>query len=1247
MVIFVAGILPSSDLRADSTAALAAGQLRVQGSRLSIATEDRDRTINIGERAQVRTCYGNASVTCGITVASDPLIAGLFVKAELRGPELPEALVLDTVPGGSFFLPSFQLEGDYTLENIRLVDAFDRVIGSSEPSLVTLHVRQILLSSATVTTLSLADLKARGITLTQQNFRAFNFAVGFAFDGHTVNIEFPFLYQGNGNVDPLDKPAVDLSSLSDLTAAQIHAIERWQPPNIVPFRLDLPPVDPLHRVDEVEESIDIPLFGAIVIPGNVSFLNQFFDARLIVSNGAPIGSGAILQNVTGSMRLPHSDSGAELLRLASTTPPVGVGQKIPVVGSNNVRDLAPGVQGMASWTIEGLVSGTHTLRMDIAADLVRPGREPLPLVGVAQAAVEVVDARFNLTFSHPSVVREGEAYTLYVTVANLSRAAQNAISVNLKKADGTNNLTGTAPAPGESLSRQIETLLPGQSETLEFRLVASLTGRCVATTFQSTSSAGTGTIRLHTGVGEQGIPLSPASLVLPRFSDLLPPSFVQANIRLFGLAYSLAVAPAGLAPAGLPHVIKSDVERRAVDLGEAGQRLFLKATNLDTFEVLALDQLANRHGLEEFDALRRTLDKGRLASASLGDVLRSEQQGSNLSAIQLLDHFASTTSYARPYLATTIAAVSGAPIVPELRRYDSRGTTYLARTTDEPAPLRTLPFGEEYSILDAGSTRTALLLVGRLEDTASYQLYLHADNGAGSGHLVLIVPTEDRNGFRRVDFGAVSMAPGEVFAVKVAKAAGEAALTFQLVHAGTGIAVSGAPVAFVTAMSLPPFRLVGSMQDEVLDRYGLAVSYLFNRPPDRVSAETAASYGIRTTFHGQDTASPALTLDRALEFHGVAAFFQPNSERVVNVRYATPISPIVGTFEGRDIVSHEHRLDTVRLLDTHGSSLESAVPGVGLETNHVGGLVDGKVVRGSGELVSGAVVQLLRRRKIEGISDDEIVIDLVSEVTTGSDGLFFFPFVEEPMPQGSFVFAGYSLRAYVPAGVASNEPAETEEVSSLIRLQSRLSHVNIALLGRGRVSGRLLYDDDSSPVPQGEIRASSTLFGESLAGVVATDGSFSIAGLPVGPITVSGRDPKGNRAFQTVAIEHPGDVVTTEVRLPREATPRVGTVVGRVLMLRRGSTASELLPGARVVVYSGGALIEQRFSDSFGNFRFNRVPAGQVTLQASHFDISRTVALGDLVLSADQTASIDLTVPETATRVVVGRVLFHDPTTNT
>ena len=171
---------------------LVSGQLIIQGNQLTIfsneLTTDADQTINVNERARVRTCFGGPEVPCGSVQAGDPRIAGLIVEAELRGPELPQAIPLQTVPGGTFFLPSFQQEGDYFLENIRLVNAnTGQVLGNSDPPLAVLHVRQIVLASATVRALSLEELRQRGITLTEENFQAFNFPVGFVAASVTDN----------------------------------------------------------------------------------------------------------------------------------------------------------------------------------------------------------------------------------------------------------------------------------------------------------------------------------------------------------------------------------------------------------------------------------------------------------------------------------------------------------------------------------------------------------------------------------------------------------------------------------------------------------------------------------------------------------------------------------------------------------------------------------------------------------------------------------------------------------------------------------------------------------------------------------------------------------------------------------------------------------------------------------------------------------------------------------------------------
>ncbi|HEY0782060.1 MAG TPA: hypothetical protein VGE98_06395, partial [Thermoanaerobaculia bacterium] len=640
---------------------IATGALRIQGNRLTIYadanTTDADQTVNVGERARVRTCFGGADVPCGSILPGDPRIAGMVVRGDLSGPEVPQAIVEETVPGGAFLLPGFQQEGDYRLENIRLVDAATgQVLSTAEPSVAILHVRQILLASASVRTLSLAELQARGITFSAENFQAFNFAVGFAFGDQIVKIELPIVYSGYGTVQPLDKPKVILDGLpSDLA----HAVARWQPPQIVPFKLEQPDgSDTLRAGEEEDEDLHLPLFGAIVLPGTVSYLNQFFEARLVVANGAPAGSSARLEQIQASLRLPPNN----VLRVAATSPAVAPGQALPVQSATGARVLLAGDQGTAAWTVEGLAAGTHTLQMDISANLGRPGRDPFPLLSRIQAAIEVVDARFNLTFSHPDVVREGEAYSLFVTVSNLSAAAQNLITVDLDE----QHMTGAhREDPNDNLRRTIQTLAPGQAETLEYRLVSDLDGKVIATTFQSTSPAGQGTILLRTGVGELGIPLSPATLVLPRFSERLKTPYLasddllRAETRFLGLAYSLAVAPAALTPQGLPRVIKTDVERRAIDFAQAGMRTFLHEPLLESLEVLALDSLGNRQPLAEIDELRRSTGKGLAAGSELAKLIRGEQASRNLSARDLFDQFAATPPYTDPSVAALLVPADG------------------------------------------------------------------------------------------------------------------------------------------------------------------------------------------------------------------------------------------------------------------------------------------------------------------------------------------------------------------------------------------------------------------------------------------------------------------------------------------------------------------------------------------------------------------------------------------------------------
>ncbi|MGV8042381.1 MAG: hypothetical protein AB2L07_20830 [Thermoanaerobaculaceae bacterium] len=1248
-----------------ATDTLASGQLQVQGNRLTLYQEgdenDAQQTLNVGEVGRVRTCYGGVMAACGSIEAGDQRVAGLEVLAELHGPELPEPVTFQTVPGGTFVLPGFQQEGDYWLSNIRLVRADTReVVGLAEPAAAVLNVRQILLASAVVTRLSLADLEARGITLTQSSFQAYNFAVGFVIDGSTVTIELPVLFEGTGSVGVLERPTVNLEQVPE---DKLALVMRWQPPSITPFRLELGGGgEGLFREEDEEGGPPtFPLFGAVVVPGTISFLNQFFDAQLIVANGAPPSSGAALANVTGTLRLPAGN----VLRLAETVPAVLAGQAVPVLGESGERTLAAGARGTASWTVEGLAAGTHALRIDIAADLERPGRETVPLAGSAQAAVEVVDARFHLTFSHPDVVREDEDYSLFVTVTNLSRAPQNLVSVELRDEYMTGaHRAGTVADPTqctvEPFRCTIPTLQPGQSETLEFRLVADATGEVVATTYQASSVNAQGSILLRTGVGLLGIPLSPASLVLPRYSDRLKTpylptdAFYRANMRFLGLAYSLAVAPAGASPSGLPRVIKSDVERRAIDFADAGQRTWLGEDTLRSLEVLALDLVGNRKPLEEIDALRRAIGEklGPASQAStFAEIVCALQEDKNLDAQALFDHFVETTSYAAPFVVAVLSPSSTAAR-PELevRRATPSGLQVMARTSDHAAVTRDLPFGEMLAVqgYPGGPASAALAIIGHVSTasaTAPYQVLLrNPSDSQQEGRLKLLVPEGDTGGFRQVSYGPVVVPPHTVFVVDVGPAVPNNGGFALLLPGGSPAANVPAPV--VSAVSLPPFALIGSRQDfagaSTRDRYtyGMAVTYLFNRPPASSLVTTPEVFRVRSSFSGQDVQGQPVS--GVSDKVGKAVFIQ-DDERVVMVRYSSPVSALLDG--GAPLLSHEHLLEQSSILDRWSQPLAGPIPPVTIEVSpvHTGGLVDGRVVRGTGASCAGATVQLLRSRRVASAVEVGSVLEVVAEQVTGADGYFYFDFVEEP-PQHGMIDSGYALRASVPEGADPLlEPAQVAEVSSLVRLYNRLAHVNIALLGRGHLTGHLTYLG-GGPVVGGKVTATSMLFRETRTVGVGADGSFSLGGVPVGPITLTGEDPDRYRVFATVGIESPGQTVNVELEIQRRENepPTFGKVAGTVL-LRRADGSTTAVSGADVEVYSQGGSVGRTTTDEAGLFYFSKVPTGRVTVQAAHWLLSRTPALTDLDLAEGQIAQVTLTLAQTPVRSVAGRVFFSDP----
>ena len=210
------------------------------------------------------------------------------------------------------------------------------------------------------------------------------------------------------------------------------------------------------------------------------------------------------------------------------------------------------------------------------------------------------------------------------------------------------------------------------------------------------------------------------------------------------------------------------------------------------------------------------------------------------------------------------------------------------------------------SEIAGGTELVPLAVVGSVESGDLFEVFLrnHTENEK-AGRLVLVVPDGDTGEYRRLDYGTVVVPAHSVYAVTVGAGVSDpSAGGFVMVNTTTTGPVPGVS-ATLTRVPLPPFKLIGARQDygiggsDNTNRYGQGLSYLFNRPPDGTTGTEASNYRIQSDFDGFDVRGEPVS--RASEKVGLQAFLQP-SERVVNVRYSSPLSALVDPGSGEPLV---------------------------------------------------------------------------------------------------------------------------------------------------------------------------------------------------------------------------------------------------------------------------------------------------------------------------------------------------------
>jgi len=1160
---------------------IASADLQIQGAGLRVVTVSVTTGIDIP--ASIQTEFG------GKQNDEAPAVEGLVAAGELDGPGIELPIRLETAPGHKFSIPALAREGVYFLRNIRLLNGTE-FLQSATPSIATITVSNLLQTAVRVRQLTPEELRARGIVLDARNYDVFEYTFSFFIEGKLVEIPYPVV------IDKRTREVRPLPRESEYVLPPIQNVipPRWSPPSVISFGLggggELP--------EEEGEAAPAPAAGggrpsipaALVIPNNLAVLHQFFAVTLMVTNGAPDGSEVTLDGVTAMIRSPRE------LRVVKSVPAAAFNQPVPVVdATTGVTFLIAQAKGDVDWTIEGLEPGTHTLEVEVRATYKSPGQADFPLKGIARASVVVHDPRFNINFSHPDTVRKGIDYTTYSFITNMSAVSQT-IRVNSGVPSCEQSpLANICRVEGTPEFHEL-TIPSGEMRMVEYKLRPSLTGFVFANAGSVSDDNIIASVQLHMGVSESGIPLSPATLVMPHYAQYVNQDLVEANLQLLGLGYSLATAPLTQAMATQPKVIKTDVFLRAVDIARAGQHIFLGEEPRDAMAHMTLDLLGNGVELREWDDLRRREKSGRSAGAS---VIRELEKGTaNGTSIEdFAGRFADKTAHRTGY---ALAILHGPSVAGNERPFalSARGVTSNRKLAipNEAASgwVRELPFADLSRFTSVDGSRTGeIAVVGRW--TESLELTI-VPSVAGPHSLELIYPAATDGTLLRAHVDLDGPA-GRIVTLTFDR--GEQSLTVRNDLGG----VVG--VATVTSVSPEPLVLIGARQDLHLDSEGHKVSVLFNR-----AATIADGDDWLTKFHAQ------IVLNKdGVNYTGgrpISSAALQGSGRVVNLTFDHALS---------QNAAYSLAVDPVRdpLTQADVTFPQALTPVI--DNDRPGGIIFGHVYKGDNTPIADAQVVL---SPAKGAAQ----YDLSRE----GDGSFLFEFVARDIDND--ISGAYSMRAITTEGKSTT-------VEGAVRLPGRVHFVNLVFLGRGSAEGYVRYDN-GDVVAGAKVTIGSTMFAQFKTTETDAGGFYRISDLPVGPLTLSATDEDGNVTFAASEIKTPGQVLLKDLSIFRRPFPGLGVIRGIV----KRSDTGEAVPGAHVGVYSQGYGLVDDFTDANGRFEFTRVPTGFVTVLAAEWTVSRESVALDFDLAPDERRDVTMTLnvaPTVPLATVEGTVVREDP----
>ena len=1181
--VVVAGLL----LASISVSAQVLTQVRYKLTGISLAISPSALTVPRGVSTQLY-----ATVT-GVEL----LPSTAAIRATLRGPSFPAPIELHATPGQPFPLPAFSQPGTHFIEDIRLeVDASLSIPAS--PSSVTVNVlAQLLVGAVSSRPLSLDEIRALGIQFDENDYQAFNFTIALTTESGVVNVDVPVLVPVNTSRRMLvgdEIPGLSFDpALPDLGLSRV---------GLVPFELE--------KLDEGVPTEPLPKIpGIVVIPGNIAFLNQFFSVQITVSNQAPDGTPLVVRDLRAEIALPpgEDDVAGDITRDPPFQPgdpeydnPLRIArtasgrQKIKSLlapgpdgtagTADDVDRVAPQGSATAEFLVEGVREGNYVVDLEFRGVLDGLPSGPVQVVGHARGSVVVRDPDFALTFIHPDIVRAGELYELTAQLKNTSKADANLVTISLDP----RNLTGARFVNLADASQVIETIRAGDSASVTFRLEALRTGRVNASTLELAGAGGIVTGRrlsLRAGVGEQGQPLSPDSLILPPAVTTLRERAGNADlifraVALLGEAHSIATAPSGSLPVGVRPIAPSRVMQRARELASAAQRLQLSVrarTNgqaeplpqglLLTLQDLLFDFLGDRIFDDGWDTLYRQSRQARLFASALADVVWREAQTLGMAELIALQRSWSDTEHYRPDHVTVMTQATGGALPVVLEASDRAGRR-MGGSLDPQAGSRAIPAADILSFDVAGNATGQFAVLAR-PDTALYRVSLSAIN-AGVFDLGVVVPGSD-GALRQIVFRGLSVSPGDQLVATVRPRS----------DSPVSLDRDGAAIAWNTNDVIPdrPPEILGIVQnaDQDVDRFGRVVAVLFSEDVDKNSAQDPAAYAVDAVT------IPMLPPPDLVDGNPVRNALMQFGGKIVLLGLRDPVGPFV-----------RRSLDVQTVRDLRGHEMTAVVGRPVLPDPDIeqGAQLTGRILRSDGSPVAGAKITYLQPLGLGELTLEQLV---EAAVDLSTERIISVKYADD---NGGYGFDFMLKNPEGPLRIEAQDPVTGEEGSlrTVVGFNGQRISLDIILVGRGSVQGTV-RDPNGNPISNALVEArSETDLSKVYRAATDQHGVYRIDGVPVGAIGLKATSVAGS-ARASGAISVSGAVATVDLTI---FAINDGVVTGTV-QLPDGTSAPYFhvyIGTDRLTSQTNGNFVDGELTDATGAFRFEDIPPDNYIVRA-------------------------------------------------